>query len=44
VLQTVDSSCAFYAFEGDETYVRVRIEDSNGAVAWTQPTRLADRY
>ena len=44
VLETVDSSTAFYSFEGDETYVRVRIEDSNGTFAWTQPIRPADVY
>lgn len=26
-----------YEFRGDELYVRARIEDSSGAVAWTQP-------
>ncbi len=44
VLQSVDSSCAYYAFDGTERYVRVRVEDSDGTVAWTQPYRPADFY
>ena len=28
---------ARYTFAGDERYVRARVLESNGAVAWTQP-------
>jgi len=29
-----------YRFQGDELYVRARVEESNGTVAWTQPVFL----
>lgn len=32
-----------YEFSGDEIYVRARIEDSSGAVAWTQPVFINPR-
>ena len=37
VLQQTTSTCASYAFSKHDLYVRVRIEDSTGALAWTQP-------
>ena len=37
VLSDVASSPAEYAFRGDELYVRAKILESNGTVAWTQP-------
>ena len=40
VLKEAISSPASYQFRGDETYVRAKILDSNGKVAWTQPVWL----
>jgi hypothetical protein len=37
VLSEVTTSPATYRFQGDEGYVRARILESNGKVAWTQP-------
>jgi hypothetical protein len=37
VLSEVTASPAVYRFRGDEGYVRARILESNGKVAWTQP-------
>jgi len=37
VLSEVTSSPAAYAFRGDELYVRAKVLESNGRVAWTQP-------
>lgn len=37
VLKRDESLRPSYEFRGDELYVRVRVEASNGAVAWTQP-------
>jgi len=34
--ETVENP-ATYAFRGDERYVRARVLESNGAMAWTQP-------
>ena len=31
------SNPAVYQFRGDETYVRAKVVESNGKVAWTQP-------
>jgi hypothetical protein len=42
VLKEVTSSPATYLFSGDEPYVRARILESNGRVAWTQPV-MRDR-
>lgn len=36
VLKRDESLSPFYEFRGDELYVRVRVEASSGAVAWTQ--------
>lgn len=41
LLQEVPTGYATYAIKGDEGYVRVKILESNGAVAWTQP-RIVD--
>jgi len=37
LLREVAATAATYEFTGDEGYVRTRILESNGAVAWTQP-------
>jgi hypothetical protein len=37
VLKLDESYSPSYRFRGDELYVRVRVEDSDGGVAWTQP-------
>ena len=37
VLREVADAQATYAFSGDEGYVRAKVIESNGAVAWTQP-------
>ncbi len=37
VLKEVYSNPAVYNFQGNEQYVRAKILDSNGNVAWTQP-------
>ena len=42
VLQTSYDSPAVYRITGKESYVRAKIVDSNGRVAWTQPV-LTDR-
>jgi len=41
VLKQVDAASAEYEFAGDEGYVRARITDSNGWVAWTQPAAVS---
>jgi hypothetical protein len=43
VLKEVTSSPATYLFSGDEPYVRAKIFESNGRVAWTQPRTLMPR-
>ncbi len=37
VLREVAAADARYAYTGDERYVRAKVLESNGAVAWTQP-------
>ena len=37
VLAETFDNPAVYAFKGDELYVRAKVIDSNGLVAWTQP-------
>ncbi len=37
VLKQDDSFTPSYQFQGNELYVRARIESSNGSMAWTQP-------
>ncbi len=37
VLEEAIDSPATYTFRGDEAYVRAKVIDSNGLVAWTQP-------
>jgi len=39
VLEEAASSPARYVFKGGEGYVRAKVVDSNGLVAWTQPVR-----
>ncbi len=40
VLKQDDSFTPAYQFQGNELYVRARIESSNGSMAWTQPVFL----
>jgi hypothetical protein len=40
LLQESLASPATYAYKGDEGYVRARIVESNGLMAWTQPVRV----
>jgi len=40
-LKQLDAASAEYEFAGDEGYVRARITDSNGWVAWTQPAAVS---
>ncbi len=37
ILSEVTSSPAVYTFKGDESYIRAKILESNGRLAWTQP-------
>jgi hypothetical protein len=37
VLSEVGEPSASYAVKGDEGYVRVKVLESNGLMAWTQP-------
>ena len=43
VLSEVTTSPATYRFRGDEGYVRARILESNGKLAWTQPVMRESR-
>src|SRR5918993_769823 len=43
VLHEALDSPAVYQFRGTESYVRARVLDSNGAIAWGQPTLVAPR-
>ena len=38
ILKEAESSPAEYVFRGDELYVRAKVLESNGRLAWTQPT------
>lgn len=40
LLKEVVTNPAVYEFRGDEMYVRAKVIDSNGNVAWTQPVML----
>lgn len=40
LLQEFTTNTAVYAIRGDEGYVRAKVIDSNGLVAWTQPVML----
>ena len=42
VLSEVTQPTATYTFKGDEGYVRARILESNGYVAWTQPVPVGN--
>jgi hypothetical protein len=37
VLKEVTTNPASYTFDGNETYVRAKVSESNGKAAWTQP-------
>jgi len=37
ILREAESSPAEYVFRGDELYVRAKVLESNGRIAWTQP-------
>jgi hypothetical protein len=43
VLQDVDGTDATYTFKGSEGYVRAKVTQSDGKVAWTQPVMLDGR-
>lgn len=43
VLKEVTSSPAVYEIRGDEGYVRAKIYESNGKVAWTQPVMIGQK-
>jgi hypothetical protein len=40
ILKEVTTNPATYGFKGDEFYVRAKVIESNGEVAWTQPVFL----
>jgi hypothetical protein len=40
IVKEVTANPAVYAFKGDEFYVRAKVIESNGKVAWTQPVFL----
>lgn len=40
ILKEVTTNPAVYEFQGDEMYVRAKVLDSNGYVAWTQPAMV----
>ena len=41
VLQEATEPTATYTFTGDEGYVRAKVLESNGRVAWVQPVQVA---
>ena len=41
ILKEISGTTVVYYFEGNETYVRAEIVDSDGACAWTQPVFLS---
>lgn len=43
VLQETEGANATYAIRGDEGYVRAKVIDSNGKMAWGQPRFIAQR-
>ena len=43
VLSETTTNWATYRFRGDEGYVRARVFESNGLMAWTQPVRVSAR-
>lgn len=42
IMKEVTTNPAIYAFKGDEFYVRAKVIESNGKVAWTQPVFLKE--
>ncbi|HYN07790.1 MAG TPA: CehA/McbA family metallohydrolase [Vicinamibacterales bacterium] len=43
LLKEATERAATYEFRGDEGYVRARVIESNGRIAWCQPVRIAAR-
>lgn len=43
ILREVTTNPAVYTFNGDEFYVRAKITESNGKMAWTQPVFLKNQ-
>ena len=43
VLQDDTATPAIYVIKGNEGYVRARVSDSNGNMAWTQPVFVPQR-
>ena len=43
ILADVPEPSASYAFKGDEGYVRAKVIESNGRVAWVQPVTVPNR-
>lgn len=41
ILKEVTANPAVYTFKGDEFYIRAKVIESNGKVAWTQPVFLS---
>lgn len=44
VLEDITANPAIYLIKGDEGYVRARITDSNGKMAWTQPVFVSSKH
>lgn len=44
VLRTVTSNPAIYTIRGNEAYVRAKVIESNGKIAWTQPVFLKRKH
>jgi hypothetical protein len=42
-LKVDESRSPSYRFKGNELYVRARVQDSDGGVAWTQPVFVRRR-
>jgi hypothetical protein len=42
VLKEATSTTASYSFQGGESYVRAKVIESNGWIAWTQPVWVKD--
>ncbi len=43
ILKEAPASPAVYRFHGDEVYVRAKVIESNGKIAWTQPVFIEKR-
>jgi hypothetical protein len=44
MLEDTNANPATYSINGDEGYVRARITDSNGKMAWTQPVFVSPKH